>query len=35
MYSLLQFSVMALKVKLFPIIGDTSCEKFENIFNSK
>ena len=26
---------MALKEKLFPIIGDTSCKKNENIFNSK
>ena len=30
-----QFSVMALKEKLFPIIGDTSLKKNENIFNSK
>ena len=35
MYLLPQFSEMALKVKLFPIIGDTSFKKFENIFNSK
>ena len=34
MYLLPQFSVMALMGKLFPIIGDTSCKNFENIFNS-
>ena len=34
-YLLPQFSVMALKEKWFPIIGDTSCKKNENIFNSK
>ena len=35
MYLLPQFSVMALKVKLFPFIGDASCKKIESIFNSK
>ena len=33
MYLFPQFSVMALKEKLFPIIGDTSCKQNENIFN--
>ena len=34
-WAVVECSVMALKEKLFHIIGVTFCENFENIFNSK